>query len=340
MLDESPPGSDPHGFAPLPGFLPHAETWLKLESNNPAGSIKAKAARAMIDSAEADGLLRPATELIESTSGNLGIALAGICAARGYRITLVTDPNANYRSVQQMRALGAKVVVVDERDHNGGYLGSRIAHISLRLAAEPNLVWLNQYANPANVAAHRDGTAVEITDNFGLPDWLFVGVGTSGTLMGCVEHFARIGATTTIVGVDTTGSITFGGPAARRLIPGLGSSRVPEIFTSGDHRGYRRVLVSEPDAILACRQMAVRYGLLLGGSSGTVAAAIRAHRHRIAPGSRVLAISPDHGHAYLDTVYNDSWVAAHFGSDVMQDIVRQSAKPARAFTTAESEIVT
>jgi cysteine synthase A len=310
---------DRHCFVQLPGLLPHVETWLKLEANNLLGSIKVKAAAAMIDAAEAAGLIGPGSELIESTSGNLGIAMAAICAARGYRITLVTDPNANYRSVQQMRALGAEVVVVDQRDDNGGYLGSRIAYISLRLAADRNLVWLNQYANPANIAAHRDGTAVEIIEGFGAPDWLFIGVGTSGTLMGCVEHFQRIGAATTIVAVDAVGSVTFGGPAARRLIPGMGTSRVPEIFGPGP---YRRMLVSEPDTIVTCRQVTARYGLLIGGSTGTVLAAVRASAHRIKPGSRVLAISADHGNAYLDTIYDDAWVATHYGPGLLQDLAR------------------
>ncbi|GGN01340.1 2,3-diaminopropionate biosynthesis protein SbnA [Streptomyces fuscichromogenes] len=317
------PGED---FVPLTGLLPHAELWLKLESRNPAGSIKMKTATAMIDAAERSGLLRPGAELIESTSGNLGVAMAAICAARGYHLTLVTDPNSNYRSVQQMRALGAEVVVVERRDDNGGYLGSRIAYISLRLATEPGLVWLNQYANPANVAAHRDGTAVEICERFGVPDWLFVGVGTSGTLMGCVEHFAGLGTRPTVVAVDVLGSITFGGAPARRLIPGMGASRKPEIFAPGE---YRRVLVSERDTIVACRRIASRYGLLVGGSTGTVVAAAMAHRHRLPPGSRVLAISPDLGGAYLDTIYDDGWVATHFGDELLRDSARSARRPVR-----------
>ncbi|BDH07678.1 MULTISPECIES: 2,3-diaminopropionate biosynthesis protein SbnA [Streptomyces] len=337
LYDSAHDAGDPHCFVRLAGFLPHAETWLKLEAQNPAGSIKIKAARAMITAAEEAGRIGPGTRLIESTSGNLGIALASICAARGYPITLVTDPNANYRSVQQMRALGADVVIVDQRDANDGFLGSRIAHISLKLAADPALVWLNQYANPANVAAHREGTAVEITEGFGVPDRLFVGVGTSGTLMGCLEHFARIGAPTVVVGVDAVGSVTFGGPAARRLIPGLGSSRVPEIFRRGEHGRYERMLVPEPDAIVACRRTAADHGLLVGGSTGTVLAAVRASAHRIPAGSRVLAVSPDHGHAYLDTVYDDTWVAAHYGQDFLKDIGGRPLPPARTPVTAESE---
>lgn len=317
------PGED---FVQLTGLLPHAELWLKLESRNPAGSIKMKTAAAMIDAAERDGLLRPGAELIESTSGNLGVAMAAICAARGYRLTLVTDPNSNYRSVQQMRALGAEVVVIERRDENGGYLGSRIAYITLRLATEPGLIWLNQYANPANVAAHRDGTAVEIRERFGVPDWLFVGVGTSGTLMGCLEHFGALATRPTVVAVDVLGSVTFGGAPARRLIPGMGASRKPEIFGPGE---YRRVLVSERDTIVACRRIASGYGLLVGGSTGTVVAAVMAHGHRLPRGSRVLAISPDLGSAYLDTIYDDGWVATHYGGELLQDLTRSAQKPVR-----------
>ncbi|MES9504962.1 2,3-diaminopropionate biosynthesis protein SbnA [Streptomyces sp. NPDC000609] len=315
------PGED---FVPLTGLLPHAELWLKLESRNPAGSIKMKTATAMVDAAERAGLLRPGAELIESTSGNLGVAMAAICAARGYHLTLVTDPNSNYRSVQQMRALGAEVVVIERRDDNGGYLGSRIAYISLRLATEPALIWLNQYANPANVAAHRDGTAVEICERFGVPDRLFVGVGTSGTLMGCLEHFRDHEPRPAVVAVDVLGSVTFGGAPARRLIPGMGASRIPEIFGPG---AYRRVLVSERDTIVACRRIASRYGLLVGGSTGTVVAAAMAHGHRVPRGSRVLAISPDLGSAYLDTIYDDGWVAAHFGDELLRDIARPARGP-------------
>ena len=304
-------------FLELPDFVPQFSTHLKLEGLNPAGSIKLKTAGALVQSLEDDGLIGPGSALIESTSGNLGVALATVCAARRYPVTLVTDPNANAVSVKMMRALGAEVVVVRDRDRNGGFLHTRIDYVQRRVAENPKLVWLNQYASPANAAAHRDQTATEVLAGFGAPDWLFVGAGTTGTLMGCVERFRDIPATT-IVGVDAVGSVSFGGAPAPRRIPGLGTSRRPEIFC--DDGSFHKVLVGEPDTIRVCRRVARDYGLLVGGSTGTVLAAVEAFGEQIAPGSRVLAISPDLGDRYLDTVYSDEWVTEHFGAGLLKSL--------------------
>lgn len=302
-------------FLELTDFAPHFSTYLKLEGLNPAGSIKLKTARALVRSVESNDLIGPGSALIESTSGNLGIALAMVCAARRYPVTLVTDPNANAGSVTMMRALGAEVVVVRDRDRNGGFLNTRIDYVRRRVAEDPNLVWLNQYANPANIAVHCYETANEVMADFGAPDWLFVGAGTTGTLMGCVERFRDIPATT-VVGVDAVGSVSFGGASAPRRIPGLGTSRRPEIFR--DDGGFHKVLVSEPDTIRMCRRVARDYGLLVGGSTGTVLAAVEEFGERIAPASTVLAISPDLGDRYLDTVYSDEWVTRYFGADLLK----------------------
>jgi 2,3-diaminopropionate biosynthesis protein SbnA len=301
-----------HAFLELPGFAAGFSTHLKLEGLNPTGSIKLKVARAMVERAEADGVLPPGSRLIESTSGNLGIALASVCAAKGHQLSVITDPNANEHSIRFMRALGAEVTVVTEQDANGGFLQTRLRLLHRLLAEDPALVWLNQYTNPANPGAHRDGTAAEIFQGFGEPDWLFVGTGTSGTLMGCVEYVRRAGASTRVVAVDTLGSVTFGGPPGRRWIPGLGSSRRPEIYC--DDGSFDKVLVEERDTVLMCRHVARTYGLLLGGSTGTVLAGLRAMRGAVEPGSTVLVIAPDLGDRYLDTVYDDDWVLARFGA--------------------------
>ncbi|MFF1691893.1 MULTISPECIES: 2,3-diaminopropionate biosynthesis protein SbnA [unclassified Streptomyces] len=299
----------------LPGFATGFSTHVKIEGLNPAGSIKMKTAREMILDAEAKGRISPGCELIESTSGNLGVALAAICASRGYRITLVTDPNVNARTLRFIRALGADVVIVDGRDRAGGYLATRIDYIRRRTAADSRLVWLNQYANPANATAHSTHTVGEILAGFGTPDWLFVGTGTSGTLMGCVRGLREAGASTQIVAVDAVGSVTFGERSGRRWIPGIGTSRVPELFV--DDGSFRKVLVDERDAVRTCRRVAREHGLLLGGSSGSTLAAVGALSDRITAGSRVLAISPDMGEAYLDTVYNDDWVVERFGAETL-----------------------
>ncbi|MFJ5560793.1 2,3-diaminopropionate biosynthesis protein SbnA [Streptomyces sp. NPDC093250] len=304
-------------FLELPGYQPTFTTYLKLEGMNPAGSIKVKPAREMIRSAEAQGRIGPGSRIIESTSGNMGVALASICATRGYHITLVTDPNANARTVRFMQALGAEVVSVTDRDRGGGYLNTRIDYIKKRTAVDPQLVWLNQYANPGNADAHRKYTVREIVDGFGFPDWLFLGTGTSGTLMGCVRGLRELGAPTTVVAVDAAGSVTFGFPSEQRRIPGIGASRRPELFV--DDGSFLKTLVAEPDTIRTCRRVAREYGLLLGGSSGSALSAVSAMHHTIAPGSRVLTISPDMGDAYLDTIYNDQWVAERYGASVLTD---------------------
>jgi 2,3-diaminopropionate biosynthesis protein SbnA len=312
-----------HAFLRLPGFLPDVDIVMKLEGLNPAGSIKLKAAREMVTTAEKQGRIRAGISLIESTSGNLGIALASICAAKGYPLIVVTDPNANATRVKAIRAFGAEVVVVRDRDVGGGYLHTRVNYIKRRLAEDPNLVWLNQYTNSGNVGAHHNHTAPEITGGLGAPDWLFVGTGTSGTLMGCVRHFASVDAPTIIVAVDAVGSVTFGGPPGPRYLPGLGASRLPEIFH--DNGTFLKVLVPERDAIRACRRVAYEHGLLLGGSSGSVLAGVIAMRDRIPPGSRVVAISPDLGDWYLDTIYNDDWVTARFGAETLAGVAKTNA---------------
>lgn len=298
-------------FVELPGFATGFSTWVKLEGLNSVGSVKLKPALRMIERAEEAGLIRPGSRLIESTSGNLGIALASICAAKGYRITLVTDVNVNARTVKYIQALGAELVVVEQGESEGGFLHARLELIRRRLAADPELVWLNQYANPANAEAHRVHTAPEIFEGFGIPDYLFIGAGTSGTLMGCLSYIREHRLPTRVLAVDTVGSVLFGAPPGRRYIPGLGASRRPEIFV--DDGTFDKVLVPEVETVRMCRRVARDHGLLLGGSSGTVLAAAAASADAISPGSTVLTLSPDMGDGYLDTIYDDVWVVEHFG---------------------------
>lgn len=178
-------------FIRLDQLVPGSSVFLKLEGLNPAGSVKLKTAVALVAAAEESGRCFPRTRLIESTSGNLGVALAMVCAAKGYPLTCVTDPNANVQSRRLMEVLGAEVVVIDVRDAHGGYLQSRIDYIGERLRRDPDLHWLNQYANPAGPQAHRDRTGRAILEEIGHIDYAFIGAGTTGTLMGCAEYLRR-----------------------------------------------------------------------------------------------------------------------------------------------------
>lgn len=293
-------------FIVLNDFVPDTAVYLKLEGLNPAGSIKLKTANALIESMEKIGALRPGARVIESSSGNLGVALSVVCAAKGYPLTVVTDPNATRHAIRVMECLGTEIVEVSIRDMHGGYLQTRLDYIRQRLDLDPDLLWPNQYANPANIRAHREQTAQAIHHGMGTVDALFVGAGTTGTLMGCVQYFARHSPRTRIIGVDAAGSVTFGGPAAPRFIPGLGTSRRPEIYA--DDGRFEKVLIQEADTVATCRLVAAKYGLLAGGSTGTVLAAVSKLSPSLPPGSRVAAISPDLGDKYVDTVYSDTWV--------------------------------
>lgn len=297
-------------FVQLRGFGAE-RLFLKLEALNPAGSIKMKTAIGMVRDFERRERIRPDSILIESSSGSLGVALSIVCAERGYQFRCVVDPNTSQHNIKMMRALGADVVVIDRRDENGGFLGSRIAYIHELQARDSRYLWLNQYANPENPRAHADTTARAIFERFDQVDYLFVGAGTTGTLMGCVQFFREHSPRTRIIGVDSVGSVTFGMPAGKRHIPGLGTSRRPEIFSP--ERIDHLEMIIETDTIATCRYLARSNGVFCGGSTGTVLAAVHKWQDRLAPGATVVAISPDSGERYLDTVYDDDWVIDRFG---------------------------
>ncbi|MEV5718551.1 2,3-diaminopropionate biosynthesis protein SbnA [Amycolatopsis mediterranei] len=298
-------------FLELPGVLAESRVILKIEGLNPAGSIKFKTALGLVDSVERDGRLRPGGRVVESSSGSLGVALSQVCAQRGYRFTCVVDPVTNPQAIAHMRAMGAEVLTVRDRDENGGFLATRIRLIERLLHEDPELVWVNQYANPANPAVHARLTARSILEAVPHVHYLFVGVGTAGTMMGCVAAFRRSSPATRIIAADSVGSVTFGQAPGPRHIPGLGTSRHPEICdpTAPDDL----VRIREIDTIRECRDLSRRTGLLVGGSTGTVVRAIRSYADRIPPGSTVVAISPDFGDRYLTTIYDSDWVERTYG---------------------------
>jgi 2,3-diaminopropionate biosynthesis protein SbnA len=305
-------------FISIPSLVPglNSDVQLKIEGYSLGTSIKTKTARHMIEQLEGCGRLQPGSRLIESSSGNLGLALSAIAAERSYSFTCVSDPNLSPQTHKLMRAYGAKVVLVNRRDDNGGYLGSRIAYIKGRLEQDRNLIWLNQYANIDNPGAHERFTGPEIIKTFAHPGYVFIGAGTTGTLTGVSRYLRKISPTTHIVAVDTVGSITFGDKPRARHIPGLGTSRRPEI---ADNTAMDEIIyVSERDTIAMCRRVAAR-GLLVGGSTGTVLAAIASIGHRIPAKSCVIAVSPDLGDHYVDTIYDDDWVRERFPGLLEED---------------------
>ncbi|MDR7301235.1 2,3-diaminopropionate biosynthesis protein SbnA [Haloactinomyces albus] len=292
--------------------------YLKCEGFNFAGSVKVRSAAWMVASAQREGIIGPDSVLIESSSGNLGVALAMVAASKGLRFVCVTDPKCNPSTAGLMRALGAEVVVVDEPDATGSYLAARKTYVRERCTQDPSCVWLNQYENPDNWIAHYENTAAHIAKQFPHLDTLFIGTGTGGTLMGCARYFREHRPQVRIIAVDSVGSVNFSGAPGARHIPGLGASTPmplidPELVDEV-------VRVPEPDAIRMCRRLAAQ-GVLLGGSSGTVvSAALQWLNRYAAKAPTAVAIAPDLGERYIDTIYDDAWVAEHY-RDIPQDFL-------------------
>jgi N-(2-amino-2-carboxyethyl)-L-glutamate synthase len=291
--------------------------FLKCEGFNFAGSIKLKAASEMIEAAERDGILTPGSILIESSSGNLGVAISMIAASKGYQFLCVTDSRCNLSTRRLMEALGSRVHIISEPDAVGGFLGARIDYVRAMCASDDRYVWLNQYTNPGNWQAHYRTTAPAIARQFPLLDVLFVGAGTTGTLMGCARFFKEWHRPVRIVAVDSVGSVTFGGAPGRRMIPGLGTSVRPPLLDESYIDEV--VLVEEADTIRACHRLA-RRGFLFGGSTGTaVSGATRWLEQHGSPDVTAVTIAPDLGERYLDTVYQTNWLHDLYGEDVLAE---------------------
>jgi N-(2-amino-2-carboxyethyl)-L-glutamate synthase len=301
--------------------------FLKCEGFNFAGSVKLKAAIAMVEAAEREGRLRPGAFLVESSSGNLGVALSMIAASKGYRFLCVTDSRCNLATRLLMEALGATVHVVTEPDLVGGLLGARIDYIRALCAADDRFVWLNQYTNPNAWKAHYRTTAPAIAREFPNVDVLFIGAGTTSTLMGCARYFHERHPQVRVVAVDPVGSVSFGMPARRRMIPGLGMAVRPPLL---DESYVDDVMhVAEPDAVRVCHRLAHR-GYLFGGSTGSVVSgAVDWLAGHNADDMVAVALAPDLGERYLDTIYQANWLADIYGDDVLRQDVLTSGRRVR-----------
>lgn len=313
-------------FVDLESMFGHS-LFLKCEGFNFAGSVKLKAASEMVDAAERDGLLRPGSILVESSSGNLGVALSMIAANRGYRFVCVTDSRCNLATRRLMEALGSQVHIITEPDPHEGLLGARLNHVRTLCASDGRYVWLNQYTNENSWKAHYRTTGPAIAREFPQVDVVFVGAGTTGTLMGVARYFRRHHPSVRIVAVDAVGSVTFGDAPARRMIPGLGAGVRPPMLDESLVDDV--VHVEEADTVRTCHRLA-RSGFLFGGSTGTVVSGATAWlAEHGTPGLTAVAIAPDMGERYLDTIYQTNWVEDLYGEDVLcadeQDTVSLAA---------------
>jgi cysteine synthase A len=298
----------------LERLLPDAEfeLYAKLEALNPGGSIKDRPATAIVNRALAAGAIGPDTVVIESSSGNLAIGLAQVCAYHRLRFICVVDQKTTAQNVAILGAFGAEVDLVQRPDPvTGEFLPARLARVQELLREHPNSFWPNQYANPENAAAHHTTMREIVTALDGRVDYLFCTTSTCGTLRGCAEYARTRGLATRVVAVDAVGSVIFGPPATRRLIPGHGAAVRPGLFAPG--LADRVVHVTDLECVAGCRTLVRREAILAGGSSGAAVSAVHRMRDEIPPGARCAVILPDRGERYLETIYSDAWVCQHFG---------------------------
>ncbi len=282
--------------------------WLKLEQFNPGGSIKDRTALALVEELEESNKMRRADTIIESTSGNLGIALAMACRDRGYRFIAVTDPMASERCVDEMRRLGAIIEKITPDPGNVDYLSLRLRRVAELLAENPLSVWTDQYQSPANPRAHRQYTGPELLQQAeAAPDSVFVSVSTGGTLAGVSQHLRAFAPDCRIGAVDIQGSVVLGGQLSKRHVPGIGSTRRSSFIHAGSYDFTAKI--SEAEAIATCRALRKATNLGVGGSSGAVVAAAARYISERVPDRPVICICPDGCDRYEQTIYDDRWLA-------------------------------
>lgn len=288
------------------------QVYAKLEGYNPGGSIKDRAAISIIKNALDTRRIGPDTTIIESSSGNMGIGLAQICAYYGLRFICVIDPKATTANVAILKAYGAEIDYVSEPDPvTGEFLQARIDRVNQLLVSTPDSYWPDQYSNLFNLKAHYI-TMREIVSQLGrAPDYLFSATSTCGTARGCAEFARDNNLKTKVVAVDAVGSVIFGGKFAKRLIPGHGASVRPRLHLPG--LIDRCVHITDLECVVGCRRLVRKEAILAGGSSGAVLTAVERMKETIEPGATCVAIFADRGERYLNTIYSDSWVSEHFG---------------------------
>ena len=286
--------------------------YAKIEGCNPGGSIKDRPALRIIKHGIETGVILPGTVIIESSSGNMGIGLAQTCSYFGLRLICVVDPKTTAQNIRLIKAYGAEIDLVTEPDPvTGEFLKARIDRVKTLLGRIEHSFWPNQYANQYNPIAHHQ-TMHEIAMVMeGKVDYLFCSTSTCGTLRGCSEYIRNHGLQTKIIAVDAMGSVIFGGEKRKRLIPGHGAAVVPPLYKSG--LVDRCIHVSDLDCVVGCRRLARHEAILAGGSSGAVIMAVEKAMNDIPEHSNCVAILPDRGERYLDTIYSDEWVKEHFG---------------------------
>lgn len=272
-----------------------AEIYVKLESFNPAGSVKDRIALNMIEDAEAKGKLKKGDTIIEPTSGNTGIGLALVCAVKGYRLILVMSESMSFERRNLLASYGAELVLTPAKD---GMQGA-IDKANEILKGHPEYFMPNQFENPANPAIHKKTTAVEIWDAMdGRIDAFVAGVGTGGTITGVGEFLKEKNPDIKIIAVEPAGSpVLSGGRPGPHKIQGIGAGFIPKVLNRGIID--KIITVGDDDAFKMSKRLAREEGLLVGISSGANMMAALQVAKELGKGKRVVTVLPDTGERYF-----------------------------------------
>ena len=288
--------------------------YVKLEAMNPGGSSKDRSAREMLLAAERERKLKPGAQVIISTSGNMGIGLAMICAYRGYRLIAVIDPKISPVNEKILRVYGARLVKVLERDAHGGYHLTRLRKAEELRNKFPDAVYIDQYDNKWNAEAHYRTTAPEIARALeGDLTAVLIAAGTGGTLMGNARYFKEHYPHVHVWAVDEHGSLALpaNNIAHPRFLNGMGTSQRPANYDYPNLHKYldKQHYVTATEAIQGAIDLARTEGILAGGSGGAIAHVMKyVMRRAYAPGQNIIGILPDHGSRYTEDFFDEEWL--------------------------------
>ncbi|MDD1768820.1 MAG: cysteine synthase A [Methanomassiliicoccales archaeon] len=273
-----------------------ADVFCKLESFNPMHSVKDRIALAMIEDGERTGRLKPGMAVVEPTSGNTGIGLAMVCAAKGYRLILTMPESMSIERRRLLKALGAELVLTPKAE---GMKGA-IVRAEAICADRQDTFMPQQFENPANPSIHEKTTAVEILEDLSDPDAFVSGVGTGGTITGVGRVLRANGLKTLIVAVEPAASpVLSGGKPGPHSIQGIGAGFIPKILDTSIVD--RIVKVADEDAKMCARELAKEEGIFVGISSGAATHAALGIAKELGPGKKVVVVLPDFGERYLST---------------------------------------
>jgi 2,3-diaminopropionate biosynthesis protein SbnA len=282
--------------------------YVKLEYCNFTGSSKDRAAYNILKVAIQDELVNKETLVVGSSSGNFAIAIATMCKFLGLKFIPVIDPNINPLYEKQLELLAYDVVKVTKLDITKGYLLTRIEKVEDICRSNLNSFCADQYNDPNNYRGYFDTLGVEISENFELLDYIFIGVSSGGTITGVSKKIKEKFPNARIVAVDVEGSVIFSQEPKKRYVSGIGASKIPSIIHDAIIDDI--IHISQPDIINGCYELLDEQALFAGASSGAVYYGIKEYfkLKNVSKDCNVLFICPDRGNAYMDTIYNAEWV--------------------------------